>query len=294
VHSSEKTMTNRTIWVGAVAYDPKVVTIWEGMRRYFHEEAHLPVEVVLFQSYETQVSALLAGPGDPAPRIDIAWNTNLAFLQADAWSEQRCRPIAMRDTDLGWKTKIVAVSGGPVAGLADLRNRTLALGSRDSGHAAILPVHFLEREGMVEGRDYRALRFNSDVGKHGDTGTSEVEVVRAVLDGRADAGAVGSPFWGTVSAQRLVPEGALTEIWTSPAFNHCMFTARPDLELSLERQFAEALSGMNYDNPIHRAVLEAEGLRRWVKPELDGYGSLREASARQGFLSRPTGEPTKA
>src|SRR5467141_3528491 len=56
---------NQTIWIGAVAYDPKVVTIWEGMRRYFHEEAHLPVEVVLFQSYETQVSALLAEPGAP-------------------------------------------------------------------------------------------------------------------------------------------------------------------------------------------------------------------------------------
>src|SRR5690349_13984510 len=40
-------MMSRAIWVGAVAYDPKVVTIWEGMRRYFHEEAHLPVEIVL-------------------------------------------------------------------------------------------------------------------------------------------------------------------------------------------------------------------------------------------------------
>ena len=103
---------NRTIWVGAVAYDPKVVTIWEGMRRYFHEEAHLPVEVVLFQSYEMQVAALLAGPADSTPRIDIAWNTNLAYLQADSWSDHRCRPIAMRDTDLGWMTKIVAVSSG--------------------------------------------------------------------------------------------------------------------------------------------------------------------------------------
>ena len=138
----------RTIWVGAVAYDPKVVTIWEGMRRYFHEEAHLPVEVVLFQSYEAQVYALLAGSDDHAPHIDIGWNTNLAYLQADAWSSNRCRPIAMRDTDIGWATKIVAVSGGPVATLTDLRNRTLALGSRDSGHAAILPVHFLEREGQ--------------------------------------------------------------------------------------------------------------------------------------------------
>ncbi len=278
----------RTIWVGAVAYDPKVVSIWEGMGRYFHEEARLPVEVVLFQSYEAQVSALLAAPDDPAPRIDIAWNTNLAYLQAEAWSQRRCRPIAMRDTDVGWTTKIVAVSRGAVRALPDLRDRTLALGSRDSGHAAILPVHFLEHEGLVEGRDYRTLRFNSDVGKHGDTGTSEAEVVRAVLDGRADAGAIGSPFWQALRNQRLVPEGALVEIWTSEPYNHCMFTARPDLDPSLERRFADALAAMSYDNPSHRAVLEAEGLKQWLAPRLDGYGALRDASARQGFFKRPT------
>jgi ABC-type phosphate/phosphonate transport system substrate-binding protein len=256
------------------------------MRRYFHEEAHLPVEVVLFQSYEAQVMALLARPGETVPRIDIAWNTNLAYLQADEWSGHACRAIAMRDTDLGWVTKIVAVTGGPIAAIADLRNWTLALGSRDSGHAAILPVHFLEQQGMIEGRDYRTLRFNSDLGKHGDTGTSEVEVVRAVLDGRADAGAIGSPFWKTVRNERLVPEGGLREIWSSPAYNHCMFTARPDLDLEQEHRFAEALSAMSYDNPLHRPILEAEGLKRWLAPHLDGYAALRQAAAQQGFFNQ--------
>ena len=52
-----------------------------------------------------------------------------------------------------------------------------------------------------------------------------MEVVRAVLDGRADAGAIGSPFWNTVRSERLVPEGGLREVWSSPAYNHCMFTA---------------------------------------------------------------------
>ena len=278
---------NQTIWVGAVAYDPKVVTIWEGMRRYFHEEARLPVEVVLFQSYEAQVGALLAAPSAPMPRIDIAWNTNLAYLQADAWSDHRCRPIAMRDTDIGWTTKIVAVSGGPIGALGDLKDRTLALGSRDSGHAAILPVYFLEREGLVEGQGYRTLRFNSDLGKHGDTGTSEAEVVRAVLDGRADAGAIGDRFWKALRDGRLVPEGALTEVWTSPPYNHCMFTARPDLDPSLGQRFAQALSGMTHDNPGHRAVLDAEGLHHWEPPHLEGYDSLRQASAQQGFFKRP-------
>jgi phosphonate transport system substrate-binding protein len=277
---------SRTIWIGAVAYDPKVVTIWEGMRRYFHEEARLPVEVVLFQNYEAQVGALLAGSDDPAPRVDIAWNTNLAYLQAEAWSNHLCRPIGMRDTDIGWTTKIVAVSGGPVAALTDLKDRTLALGSRDSGHAAILPVHFLEREGLAEGQQYRSLRFNSDVGKHGDTGTSEAEVVRAVLDGRADAGAIGGPFWRALQTQHLVPEGALTEIWTSPPYNHCMFTARPDLDPSLDKLFAQALTAMRYENPSHRVILDAEGLHRWEPPHLDGYNSLRQAASRQGFFDR--------
>src|SRR5260370_2215520 len=267
---------SRTIWVGAVAYDPKVVGIWEGMRRYFHEEARLPVEGVLFQSYEAQVAALVAVRGEPLPRIDIGCNTNLAFIQADAWSDHRCRPIAMRDTDVRWTTGIVAVTGGPVATLADLKTRTLALGSRDSGHAAILPVYFLQREGLAEGKDYLTLRFNSDVGKHGDTGASEVDVVRAVLDGRADAGAIGSPFWNTVRTERLVPEGALTEIWTSRPYNHCMFTARSDLDPALEQAVDKALFGMSYDNPTHRPLPEAEGLRQLARPQLATDARVRE------------------
>lgn len=284
-HSGE--IMNDTIWIGAVAYNPKVVTIWEGMRKYFHEEAHLPLEVVLFQSYEMQVAALLARPGEPSPHIDIAWNTNLAYLQADQWSGHACRAIAMRDTDLGWMTKIVTVNGGPISTLADLKGRTLALGSRDSGHAAILPVHFLEEQGIREGRDYRTLRFNTDLGKHGDTGTSEVEVVRSVLDGRADAGAIGNRFWNTVRNEGLIPEGALREIWSSPAYNHCMFTARPELDPEQERRFVQALLAMNYDNPVHREILDAEGLQRWLTPHLDGYAALREAAVEQGFFRPP-------
>jgi len=281
---------SKTIWVGAVAYNPKVVTIWEGMRCYFHEEAHLPVDVVLFQSYEAQVFALLAPTGEAIPRIDIAWNTNLAYLQADEWSGHACRAIAMRDTDLGWMTKIIAVTGGPVVTLADLKNRTLALGSRDSGHAAILPVHFLQHKGMRDLREYRTLRFDSDLGKHGDTGTSEVEVIRAVLDGRADAGAIGSPFWNTVRNEGLVPEGGLREVWSSPPYNHCMFTARPDLDREQERRFVEALLAMNYDNPVHREILDAEGLKRWLAPHLDGYTDLRQAAAEQGFFKQAFAE----
>lgn len=280
-------MTLRTIWLGAVAYDPKVVPIWEGMRRYFHDEAQLDVETILFQTYEAQVRALLAARGDPGPHIDIAWNTNLAFLQAREWSANACRPLAMRDTDLGWCTVIIAPAGGTLSSLTDVRGRTVALGSRDSGHAAILPVHFLAQQNLIEGRDYRTLRIDTDVGKHGDTGTSEVDVLRAVLDGRADAGAVGSPFWSSTQAQQLSPAGALSVVWQSPPYSHCMFTARAGLEPEIERCFIDALLGMSIDNPVHRPTLEAEGLRRWIPADVNGYASLEAACRAQGFFDRP-------
>ena len=287
-------MSVRTIWLGAVAYDPKVVPIWEGMRRYFQDEAQLDVEIILFQSYEAQVRALLLADGEPGPRIDIGWNTNLAFLQAREWSAKACRPIAMRDTDLGWTTVIIAPAGGAVSSVADLRGRTLALGSRDSGHAAILPVHFLAEQGLREGRDYQSLRINTDVGKHGDTGTSEVEVLRAVLDGRADAGAVGSPFWSGVQSQQLVPAGALSVVWSSPAYSHCMFTARVGLEADLEKRFTDALLRMSFDNPMHKPILEAEGLRRWIEADVSGYGSLDAACRAQGFFASAAGPSRQA
>jgi phosphate/phosphite/phosphonate ABC transporter binding protein len=265
------------IWLGAVAYDPKVVTIWEGMARYFREEADLPVDVVLFQSYERQVEMLLSG------KIDIAWNTNLAYVKSEFLSKGQCSKVAMRDTDIGWTTKIITLKGGSISTLRDLKGKTLAFGSRDSAHAAILPVYFLGEQGLTLSADYRALRFDSDVGKHGDTGTSEVTVLRAVMDGSADAGAVGSPFLERVQREKLVPEDALTEIWQSPPFTHCVFTGRGGLSPEISERFADALFEMKFENEKHRPLLEMEGLRRWIEPQ-DGYQSLRDAAAKQGML----------
>jgi len=264
----------RDLLLGAVAYDPKVVTIWEGMRRYFREEAKLPLEVVLFLNYEAQARAVVSST------LDIAWNTNLAYVQSEAWSEGQCAPIAMRDTDLEWKSVLISPTGGAIRSLDDLRGKTLALGSRDSGHAAILPVYFLAEHGLVEGRDYATVRFDLDVGKHGDTGTSEVDSLKAVLTGRADAAFVGSPFWEGVHEKKLVPAGAVTAVWTSPGYNHCVFTARPGLDAGSRQAFAKALYAMSFDNPQHRTVLEAEGLKKWIPAE-DGYASLRAACRAQ-------------
>ena len=96
----------------------------------------------------------------------------------------------MRDTDLAWTTKIVAVTGGPVAGPTDLRDRTVALGSRDSGHAAILPVQFLAQQGLVGtlmGWN-RLMRRKRSLDPYADRGHGDVSATNLRLDRPGAAG----------------------------------------------------------------------------------------------------------
>jgi phosphonate transport system substrate-binding protein len=65
---------NTTFLLGAVAYDPKVVTIWDGFQQYFQRHG-LAFDYVLFSNYERQVVAHFAG------HIHVAWNSPLAWLQ---------------------------------------------------------------------------------------------------------------------------------------------------------------------------------------------------------------------
>jgi phosphonate transport system substrate-binding protein len=263
--------------IGSVAYTPNVVTIWEGIREYF---ASGPTEMdfVLYSNYGRQVDALIAG------HIDIAWNTNLAWVRTVAQTGGQCRALAQRDTDTVFQTIFVARTGSALDGLAGLKGRRLALGSQDSAQAAILPVHYLRQAGLGDD-DVELLRINSDVGKHGDTGRSELDALRAVMDDRADAAALGINTWEAIGRDELMP-GAFEVFWESPTYSHCNFTALPTLDDERAQPWVDHLLAMDFDNPAHRPILEMEGLRQWVRPNLDGYASLFKAVEDQNISSR--------
>ena len=46
-----------TFLMGAVAYDPKVVTIWDGFRAWFREQ-DFDFDYLLYSNYERQVEDL--------------------------------------------------------------------------------------------------------------------------------------------------------------------------------------------------------------------------------------------
>ena len=260
---------SEAILLGAVAYDPKVVTIWEGIRAYFRDHG-VALDFALFSNYERQVEELLAG------HIDIAWNTPLAHVRVQKRTAGRSRSLGMRDSDRDFHAKLIVRRDAGIGAPAELAGKTLAVGSRDSTQARILPLHFLRKEG-VDLQRVTLLPFDSDLGKHGDTGASELEVLHALAEGRAHAGTVGDLVWVTEQAAGRVDAKVLEVLWTTPGFDHCMFDALPSLDDSRARAFQDALFRMSWDEPAHRRLLELEGLRQWLPPRETGYDSLRAA-----------------
>jgi ABC-type phosphate/phosphonate transport system substrate-binding protein len=265
------------IVIGAVAYDPRVVPIWEGMRDYFRE-AGPSIDYILFSNYDRQVQALLDHT------IDIAWNTNLAWVKVHHRTQGGCRALAMRDVDERFTTVFVARTDSGIGSLADLPGKRLALGSADSGQAAILPIYYLQQVGIDPTHECTLQRFDIDVGKHGDTGTSELEVLQALIQGRADAGALAESTWDKQRAKRKFDLSKIQRIWTSPGYCHCNFTALADFPEDRGRRWTDSLLQMSYDNPHWRELMDLEGLKRWTQPDaevLKGYEVLFDAVNRQ-------------
>jgi ABC-type phosphate/phosphonate transport system substrate-binding protein len=275
----------RPITVGAVLYDPKVSVIWDIIRDFF-EARGCPMDVVLFADYELQVDALLDR------QIDVAWNSPLAWVDAQRRSGGACRAIAMRDTDRDRQSFIVVPAASGIRSVADLRGRTLAVGALDSPQATLIPLGLLQRAGLEPGRDIAIKRFDVLVGKHGDHVGGELDAFRCLERGEADASTVLDLVWKGWTKDGTADPARWRILASTDTFDHCVFTVRADFEPEREERFLEALFSMSYDNPDHRKMMDMEGLRQWLPGRTSGFGPLQEAVERQGFFAAREGAST--
>ena len=263
-----------TVLVGAVAYHPRIVTIWERFREYFGD-AGIPTDYVLYSNYERLVDALLAGD------VEIAWNTNTAFVAADRRADGKTQLLGMRDVDADFRTVVVTARRQTFSELGELTGMRVALGSRDSGHAAILPLHWLREAGA----NCELVRFDTDLGKHGDTGDSEIRVAEAVTRADVDAGAMGDATWVALRMEGHPAVAELEIAWRSPPYCHCNFTALATFDARAAERWSRALLAMSYDDPTLRPAMDLEGVKRWLPADRGGYRTLEQAMRDQGYLA---------
>jgi phosphonate transport system substrate-binding protein len=273
------------VLLGAVAYDPKVVTIWDGFRAWLRGPGGLDFDYVLYSNYERQVTDLVDG------RIDVAWNSPLAWVRARRLARARgvaLTPVTMRDTDCDLRSVIAVRVDSPVRSLPDLAGRTVATGAVDSPQATLLPLSLLRSAGLKPGKDVHVKRFDVGVGLHGDHIGGERDAAGALFAAdpaeRVDAACMIDGNLLLFGREGVLPAGSVRVLAQTPPYDHCTMTAAGPAGASPGiTRLGELLRGMDYADPGLRQLLDLEGLKEWQPPRLSGYDQLEQAVDEAGF-----------
>jgi phosphonate transport system substrate-binding protein len=274
-----------TLLLGAVAYDPKVVTIWDGFRRWLRAR-DVDLDYVLYAHYERQAEDLVAG------RIDLAWNSPLAWLRSQRLAAavgRQVTPVLMRDSDQDLTTVVVVRADSDIDDVAGLRGRRVGVGALDSPQATLLPLQLLRSAGLDPETDVAVVRHDVGVGLHGDHIGGERDAARALRDGTVDAACMTDGNLLLFATEGTLPSSAIRVLATTPPFDHCMMTASPQSSAAEVGRFADLLLGMSYADEEARVLLDLEGLTRWLPPRTTQYAALDAAVDAGGFYDRDGG-----
>jgi ABC-type phosphate/phosphonate transport system substrate-binding protein len=275
--------------LGAVAYDPKVVTIWEGFKDFFAGK-DLAFDYILYSNYEQQVRGHFAG------HCHVAWNSPLAWIEAERLAGKHGRKasaIAMRDSDRELTSVIITKSESGIATLADLRGKRLAVGAKDSPQATLIPLELIAAGGLMPGADFELVHFNIGEGKHGDHIGGERDAARALMAGEADACCILDANRLLFAHEAVLPQGRSRVIAETAPFDHCNFTIFDDAPRPQIEHFVEILLAMSYTDPAVRPLLDLEGLKQWLPGRVTGYAALNRAVDRFHFLDDFLGQTVR-
>jgi len=268
--------------LGAVAYDPKVVTIWEGFKEYFAQRG-FAFDYVLYSNYEQQVLSHFDG------QFHVAWNSPLAWIEAERLADKRGRKasaIAMRDSDRDLTGVIVTRRDGGIATLTDLKGKRVAIGAKDSPQATLIPLELIAMSGLAPGKDFEVISFNIGEGKHGDHIGGEREAAKALMANGADACCILDANRMLFAKEGTLPTAATQIVATTEPFDHCNFTVLDGAPQDRVDRFVQLLLAMSYTDPAVRPLLDMEGLKQWLPGRVSGYAALNRAVDRFRFLDR--------
>ncbi|MGP4028705.1 phosphate/phosphite/phosphonate ABC transporter substrate-binding protein [Actinomadura sp. 3N407] len=268
-----------SLLLGAVAYDPKVVTIWSRFRTWLAAR-ELPIDFVLYSNYERQVEDLIEG------RIHLAWNSPLAWIRTRRLAAERgrtVRPLLMRDTDRDLTSLVVVRDSSPYMSVTDLKGERLAVGAVDSPQATLIPLSYLRGHGVVPGDNVTVRRFDVGVGLHGDHIGGERDAAIALTSGEAAAACLIDANHLLFGRESVFPPGGTRVLAQTAPYDHCNMTVVDSAPGELVDRFATLLLSMSFTDPEVRPLLEMEGLKAWVAGRDTGYGALETAVDEVGF-----------
>ena len=243
---------------------------FQGIEAHF-KRLGIDIDWVLYSDDHSVVDAFVAG------EIDLAWNGPLNYVRIKHRLADPCKVIAMRDVDFNFVTHFITQPNSDIITVEDLIGKRFALGSRGSVEAGLLAHYFLTEAGINPARDLGACSFFEE--REATGRSDEKDVIERVKSGEYDAGAVSER-----SLASLQDQGSVRKFWSSPGYSHCCFTAQSDMDPALYKKLEAAFESVDGDDPIGRAILDAEACNSLHPGISEGWEMMEKAAAAEGLL----------
>lgn len=225
----------QTIYFGIIPRDnPRIMyEKYQPLLDYLSEKTPYAYELVLKRNYEQTVTAL--GKGE----MDVALLGPLTYLEARAKYGAKCilKPKGVRGTP-DYRSVIIKRNDSPFTTLSELKNRSVAFSASKSTSGNLIPRYLLANAGI----------HLNELSRYGNFDYHD-SVVKAVLKGRYDAGAVRDSVAEKyrkhgieiVATSELIPTGPLVVGFGTPP--------------AVIEQIIKAFLELNPNDTMHRAIL---------------------------------------
>ncbi len=265
---------------------------YAAVARYLSSALEVPVNPVHVPDYTAAVTSLASGG------IDFAWLGGVTTVQAEQRTPGGVHFVAARESDLHFKSYVVAnaqvaaaaglrpVSARQAGTLADLaslegamKGKRFSFGSKSSTSGHVMPRSFLSDPAV--GIDPETHFLGGPVyqrqGGHAAT-------LRAVASGAVDFGVLNFASWERAEAelQAQAPVVAVT-----PEYVDYCLVARGSMPVAQIDALRTAFVGLDPEVPEQAAVLEAFAAKKFVSVEANAWDSIRAVLAQlesQGAL----------
>ena len=226
-----KTATATRLRFGVIRYGSStyIHAGYEPLVRYLQEHLGMPVDLVVVEHYDSIVSALARR------EMDLAFLTPVAYVKAK--EKDTClQTLATRVQDGAFHYAGYVVTRRD-AGFSDLRQlagKRIALVAPSSASGYVFPMQQMIAAGLDPKKDFANILF---VGDHS-------AVLRAVVEGRADAGATWSKAL-QIEGQAGLDIGSLQILGITGHIPNDVMVARSDLDSVLIARVMTIMLGLN-------------------------------------------------
>jgi len=165
----------------------------------------------------------------------------------------------MRDVDVNFRTQLFTRRDSSIATLADLKGKRVALGSRGSAQAGLLPYYFLKQHGLDPQRDLAACTFAEE--REPSPLSEERAVVELVLTGAYDAGCRESTDPRRADRARPADAGHPPRLLVEPRVQPLFaLPAHRELDAGIAQKITDAFLSLHYTEPAGQRGAGRRGL----------------------------------